>query len=156
MLATTRRWGPALLGIVLFPTVAFALESAVFQLRDNQHEPTVGFFMTVGVLLSVWGASGYLAARGARRPASAAKSGAAAALVSVALLAAAFIILNNLFVDRMSNEPDRIRAFQQSGYATMRAYINHELVLSSFFPVLGAVAVVVGAIGGVVGAARHP
>jgi hypothetical protein len=73
----------------------------------------------------------------------------------MALLAAAFAVLNNLFVDRMSYEPDRFAAFQRSGCATMRAFVNCEMVLSSFFPVLGVIAAVVGAAGGVVRVARQ-
>jgi hypothetical protein len=143
----------------LIPSIAYTLHDLVFQLRDNQHEATPGFFLTVGGLLLIWGLAGYWAVRGAdgaNTPdatlGAVTGSGAIAALVSVAFLSVTFIVLNNVFVDRMSYEPDRIRAFQQSGYLTMRAYVNHELVLSWFFPVLAAVAAAAGAAGALIGA----
>jgi hypothetical protein len=132
------------------PAVAFMLHDLIFQLPDNQHEATLGFFVTVGGLLAVWALSGCLAAGNAPSGHAMAR-GALAGLVSVAILWLAFAVLNNLFIDRMSYEPDRIRAFHRSGYGTMREFVNRGLVFSPFFPLLMAVAAVSGGIGGAIG-----
>jgi hypothetical protein len=129
------------LAVGVIPAIVFTLHDLVFQLPDNEHEASLGFFLTVGGLLFVWGASGYLAARS-----GGVKAGAIAGAISVAILAMTFFILNNLFIDRMSYEPDRIRAFQESGYPTMRAFVNHGL-FDGFFPILMTVAAIAGTLG---------
>jgi hypothetical protein len=52
----------------------------------------------------------------------------------------------------MSYEPDRIRAFQASGYPTMRAYVNQ---LDMFFPMLMLIAAIAGAAGGAIRTLRR-
>jgi hypothetical protein len=69
-------------------------------------------------------------------------------IVIVGILSLTSISLKNLFVYRMSYEPDRIRAFQQSGYATMKEYLHHQGWGPA--PLLMFVAAIVGAIGGAV------
>jgi hypothetical protein len=114
------------LGVGLIPTIAFTLHDLVFQLPDNQHEASLAFFLTVFGLLLVWGVTGYLVALGSRSVLAAIGSGALAAATSVGILWLTFITLNNLFTDRMSYEPDRIRAFRASSEPTMRAYLDHQ------------------------------
>jgi hypothetical protein len=121
---TTRSWMLSL-GVALIPTVAFTLHDLVFQLPDNQHEASLGFFLTAFGLLFVWALGGYLAGRGTRTVFAAIRAGAVTGVMSVGILWLTFIALNNLFTDRMSYEPDRIRAFRASRYPTMRDYVNH-------------------------------
>jgi hypothetical protein len=137
------------LGVGAIPAVAFTLHDLVFQLPDNAHEATLGFFFTIAGLVCVWGCSGYMLARRANAVGTALVAGAVAGILSVAMLWLTFIILNYFFLERMSYEPDRIRAFQRSGYATMREYWNHQRG-SGPAPLLMLVATIVGAIGGAV------
>jgi hypothetical protein len=137
------------LAVAIIPTIAFVLHDLVFQLPDNEGEASLGFFVTIAGLLCVWGCSGYLMARPANRTAAAFFAGAVAGIVSVGVLWLTFVALNNLFLDRMSYEPDRIRAFHQSGYATMREYWDHQRGWGPF-PLVMLVAAVVGGIGGAV------
>jgi hypothetical protein len=144
-----RSWNLRLpFAIAVIPTVAFILHDLVFQLPDNAHEPTLGFFLTIAGLLCVWGCSGYILARGVNGAGSALIAGAVAGIVSVGILWLTSIALNNLFLDRMSYEPDRIRAFQQSGYQTMKEYMKH--IGWGPAPLLMLAAAIVGAIGGAV------
>ena len=138
------------LGVSAIPAVAFTLHDLVFQLPDNQHQASLGFFLTASLLLFVWGLVGYLAARGRRTVFTAIRAGAIAGVVSVGVLWLTFFTLNNLFTDRMSYEPDRIRAFVASGYPTMKAYVKHGLGVGPF-PLLMCVAALAGMAGGVLG-----
>jgi len=140
------------LGVGAIPAVAFTLHDLVFQLPDNQHEASLGFFVTAAGLLFVWGLGGYLAARRRRTVFRAIRAGAVAGVVSVGVLWLTFFTLNTLFTDRMSYEPDRVRAFTASGYPTMKAYVTHGLGLGPF-PLLMCVAALAGMAGGVTRAA---
>jgi hypothetical protein len=135
---------------VLAPTAAFVLHDLVLQLPDNQHEASLGFFVTVFGLLLVWALGGYLAGRRTRTVLAAVSSGLTTAVMSVGILWLAFIVLNRVFTDRMSYEPDRIRAFMASGQPTMREYLDHSLAPGPF-PLLMGVAVIVGVAGGFLG-----
>ena len=146
----TSRGSMLSLGVGAIPAAAFTLHDLVFQLPDNQHEASVGFFLTASGLLFVWGLVGYLAARGKRTVFTAIRAGATAGVVSVGVLWLTFFTLNNLFTDRMSYEPDRVRAFLASGYPTMKAYVKHGLGVGPF-PLLMCVAALAGMAGGVLG-----
>src|SRR5258705_5506702 len=104
---------------VLTPTAAFVLHDLVFQLPDNQHDASLGFFVTGFGLLFVWALGGYLAGRRTRTMLAAIGAGATTAMVSVGILWLTFVALNRVFTDRMSYEPDRLRAFKANGYSTV-------------------------------------
>ena len=126
---------------VLAPSAAFVLHDFVFQAPDNQHEASLGFFLTVLGLLFVWAVGGCLAGRRARTAIARAGVGMITAIISVGILWLMFFALNRTFPDRMSYEPDRIRAFGASGHSTMREYVDN--MGPGPFPLLMGVAVVV-------------
>jgi hypothetical protein len=103
--------------------------------------------LTLVGLVVAWAGSGYMIARHARGTASSIARGAFAGLVSVAVLWLTFVVLNQWFIDRMSYEPNRILAFQRSGYTTMREYWSQQRGWGPF-PLALALAMIVGAIGG--------
>lgn len=137
--------------LMLTPAVAFVLHDLVFQLPDNQHDASPGFFATAASLGCVWALGGYIAARGTRDVLAAFRAGAGPAAVSVALLWLTFVVLNAAFIDRMSYEPARIRALQASGAPTMRAYVFREQGIVGPFPLLMCAAALVGGAGGMLG-----
>ena len=137
------------LEIALIPTIAFVLHDFVFQLPDNEGDVTIGFVVTIVGLLLVWGSSAYVAARHLQHGMTRVIVGALIAAISVGFLWLAFVALNTMFIERMSYEPDRILAFHRSGYATLREWWTHSQEAGPF-PLLGAVAAVVGAIGGAI------
>ena len=139
--------------VIVAPAVAFVLHDLIFQLPDNQHEGSPGFFVTVLGLLFAWGLGGYLAGRRTPTIRARAIAGAATAIASVGILWFTFFALNRMFPERMSYEPDRIRAFQASGYPTMREYLAHQG--SGPFPLLMVVAMAVGAASSLVGFTRE-
>jgi hypothetical protein len=135
--------------IALLPTIAFVLHDFVFQLPDNEGEATLGLFLTIAGLLCVWAYGGHVLARPVEGVGARLATGALTGLASVGVLWVTFILLNAFFLDRMSYEPDRIRAFQQSGYSTMREYWNHQIGLGPF-PLAMLIAAIAGAVGGIV------
>lgn len=149
---TTRKSMPSIgtLLTVLTPTAAFVLHDLVFQLPDNQHEASLGFFVTVFGLLFVWALGGYLAGRRTRTVLAAVFAGLATAVMSVGILWLTFVTLNALFTGRMCYEPDRIRAFKASGYPTMREYLDHGQGPGPF-PLLVGVAAIAGLAGSFLG-----
>ena len=134
----------AALAVALIPAVAFFLHDFVFQLPDNQHEASVGLFLTLAGLLFVWGLAGYLAGRGRTHRLV---WGATAGIVSVLILGVTYFVLNWFFVDRMSYEPDRIRAFHASGAKTMWEFVNRR----GFDPGPGPILMVAAALAGAAG-----
>jgi hypothetical protein len=134
----------ASLAVALIPAAAFFLHDFVFQLPDNQHEASLGFFLTLAGLLFVWGLAGYLAARGRTHRVI---WGATAGVVSVLMIGVTFFVLNWFFVDRMSYEPDRIRAFHASGARTMWEFVNGR----GFDPGPGPILMVLAALAGAAG-----
>lgn len=140
--------------IVAAPAIAFTLHDFVFQLPDNHHEASLGFFAAAFCLFSTWALAGYLAGQRTPTVITAVSAGATAAATSVAMVWLTFVVLNTLFTDRMSYEADRIRAFRASGAATMREYLDQREDAGPF-PLLMGVAVLVGMTGGAAGAARR-
>jgi len=143
----------------LIPTIAFTLHDLVFQLPDMEGEASLGFFLTGGSLLLVWGFLGYLAVRSrAAVGVASIKTGAIAGILSVGVLWLTFIVLNNLFIDRMSYEPDRIRAFKESGYASMRTFVNSGMGTPPFLAFVAAlmcIAALAGIFGGMIWSNRR-
>src|SRR5947208_13540273 len=86
--------------------------------RASEAKLPFGFFVTVVGLLCIWASSGYIIARCINGTGARIIAGAVAGIASVAILWLTSFVLNNLLTDRMSYEPDRIRAFQQSGPPT--------------------------------------
>src|SRR5438876_9282529 len=74
------------LAVAVIPTMAYILHDFVFQLPDNHHEPTLGFFITIAGLLCVWAGSGYIIARPANCVLSRIIMGAFIGIVSVGIL----------------------------------------------------------------------
>ncbi|HEY7336191.1 MAG TPA: hypothetical protein VH639_14980 [Bryobacteraceae bacterium] len=144
----------------LIPTIAFTLHDLVFQLPDSEGEASLGFFLTGGSMLLVWGLLGYLAVRSRSAVGVASiKTGAIAGILSVGVFWLTFIVLNNLFIDRMSYEPDRIRAFKESGYAGMRAFVNSGMATAPFIIFIAGlmcIAALAGIFGGMICSSRRP
>jgi len=105
------------------------------------------------VLLCLWGAAGYLAWQKTGRLAAAAKAGAIVALLSMAMTMLAFFLIDNLFLDLVSRQPEKIWLLRHSQSQDMRATLNaaHARGLLFVLPLLTAAGAVCGAAGGVAG-----
>jgi len=105
------------------------------------------------VLLGLWGAAGYLAWQKTGRLAAAARAGAIVALLSMALTMLAFFVIDNLFLDLVSRQPEKIWLLRHSRYPGMRATLNaaHARGVLFVLPLLTLAGAVCGATGGVAG-----
>jgi hypothetical protein len=105
----------------------------------------------VGILL-LWTVAGYRAWRRGGELLAAVRAGALAALVSMGMVMATFFVIDNLFLDLVSRQPEKIWGFRHSGYQSMRAFINHGLLrgLLLALPVMTAFGAAAGALGGLV------
>ena len=100
--------------------------------------------LILGVYLATflyYGAAGFLGARGSGRPRDGARIGALTAVVGMGLIIATFAAVDNLFLETVSQQVDKIRAFEHSHYSSMRAYINWSLLEGTAF-VLPALAMI--------------
>jgi hypothetical protein len=110
-------------------------------------------WIAVGLL---WGVAGWLAYRRAAELGAAVRAGAIAALVSMAITMLAFVMIDNLFLEIVSRQPEKVWGFQHSHYGSMRAYVNHGLLRGFVFalPVMTAIGGVFGLLGGAAGRLR--
>lgn len=99
------------------------------------------------VCLLLWAAAGWLAWRRTGSVAAAARAGAVAALVSMGCVMLAFLLIDNLFLDVVSRQPEKIWLFQHSHFHSMRTYINAAHARGALFvlPLLTAAGAVCGA-----------
>jgi hypothetical protein len=107
-------------------------------------------------VFSLWMVAGYAAYRRTGAWGAAIKAGAIVALVSMALVMLTFAVIDNLFLDIVSRQPEKLWGFQHSQYHDMRAYINHGLLRGLCFvlPAFAAGGAALGAIGGMLARLR--
>ncbi|HXO19150.1 MAG TPA: hypothetical protein VOA87_04410 [Thermoanaerobaculia bacterium] len=101
-------------------------------------------------VLALWGVAGFFAWRRHGTLAAALKAGALVSLLSMGMVMLTFALVDNLFLDLVSRQPEKLWGFQHSEYHSMRAYINHGLLRGLFFalPVMAAVGAALGGLGG--------
>jgi hypothetical protein len=104
-----------------------------------------------------YGTAGFLGARRTGRPRDGARIGALTAVVGMALIIATFAAVDNIFLETVSKQVDKIRAFEQSHYVSMRSYINWSLLVGALFmlPALSMIGAALGGLGGLL-ARRFP
>jgi hypothetical protein len=112
-----------------------------------------------------YGMAGFLAARktlrvgdGVRtRVGDGARTGALTALIGIGLIIATFLILDNIFLETVSQQVDKIRGFQMHHYASMREYINWSHLEGVVFalPIMGLIGGVFGGLGGLLTSEEH-
>lgn len=108
--------------IVLTNVVIPVLPSTLFTQRLLAAVPeSVGW---LGLFLS-WGIAGSLVSRRTTRLRTAVEAGATVAFVSMAMVMLTFVVMNNVFLEIVGQQPDKIWGFHHSSDPNMRAYINH-------------------------------
>ena len=122
---------------------------------DSDPEYLIQYLITLAVLA---GLLVLIGVRGRRRAGSAdgllagVKAGAAAGAVIAAMVTLTFVVVNNLFLDIVSQQHDKRVAFAASGWTSLRAYLTVTQLEGALFliPVLAAVGAALGLLGAAV------
>jgi uncharacterized membrane protein YfcA len=112
-----------------------------------------------------YGIAGFLAARktlrggdGIRtRVGEGARTGALTAWIGVGFIITTFLILDNIFLETVSQQVDKIRGFQMHHYTSMREYINWSHLEGAVFvpPIMGLIGGACGGLGGLLTSEKH-
>ena len=98
-------------------------------------------------LFICFAAGGYIASRKTNSLMKGAFGGGVTALISIGMTMLTFFIIDNLFLDIVSKQPDKIWAFtHQSTYTDMQPFINYGLMRGLIFvlPVITLLGAVLG------------
>jgi hypothetical protein len=138
-------------------TISVVLTNVVFppgpNESDSDPEYVIQSLVTYGLIAVLFALIG---ARGARRTGTLGgglRAGAVAGFVVALLTIVDFLVVNNLFFSIVSQQHDKIVAYQASGWTSMRAYITVQQLFGALF-VIPAATLVAGVLGLVGGALR--
>jgi hypothetical protein len=140
--------GGALFGLVIGAVLApIIVDTNV--INPSLDDDTLGVLVTFIVMFLCFGWAGYRAGNLPGDWASGAVAGASAALVSIAIGLLTFVVVDNVFLDVVSRQPEKIWGFQHSDYASIQEYINWGLAKGAIFglPVGGLIGASMGALG---------
>jgi hypothetical protein len=137
-------------------SAAVVLTNVVFPSPNESDDEYTGWYVVLYLgLFLLFAIGGAINSERAHPARSGAIGGAGAALLMIAMIMLTFAIVDNLFLDVVSQQIDKINAFQaQTTYANMRDFINSGL-LQGIVVVLPVVAVVGGALGAVASLLRQ-
>jgi hypothetical protein len=129
-------------------SVEIVLSNVVFPSPSDDDTVAV-----VASYLSVFGALvlvGVLAARVGANPRGLMLAGLVAGLVIGFVTIATFIVVDNVWLDVVSQQPQKAQGFADSGATSMRSYINHGLIGPGVFFILvfGGLGAMLSPIGG--------
>lgn len=143
----TYRFGLAL-GIVM--SLAVIMTNVVFPSQESDSEYGLLYALVYLGLFALFSVGGYLASKSTHSLRSGAIGGAVTALLSIGLTMLTFTIIDNLFLDIVSQQPDKLWGFQhQQTFHTMREYVNDGLLRGVLFvlPVMTLLGALLGTIG---------
>ena len=138
------------LGLGIIMSVTVVLTNVVFPTQDSDSEYQMLYVITFLGLFFLFGVGGYLASKSTGSLQSGAVGGAITAFLSIGLTMLTFIIIDNLFLGIVSQQPDKTWGFQhQQEFHTMRDYVNHGLLtgVASVLPGITILGGLLGAIG---------
>ena len=128
------------------------LSQAIFP--SNRSDDEIGGWILAIYLASFvyYGTAGFLGVRRSLRVWDGVRIGALTAILGMALIVATFALVDNIFLETVSQQVDKIRGFElhHSRFGSMRAYINWSLLEGAALslPVLGLIGAASGGIGG--------
>ena len=132
--------------------VAIVWSNVIVPSHESDDEYTTWYLVGYLVLFAYFGASGFLAARAGSSIRDAALTGAVTAVVSIVIALVTFIVIDNLFLDVVMQQPDKAVGFAHSGLTSQRDYVNQGLLAGTVMVtvVLGTFGAAMGALGGLV------
>jgi hypothetical protein len=139
-----------LLGILA--VVAIVWTNVVFPKFESDDTYGFAYPMTVVCLLLFFVLAGVLASRRTNRLLSGTSAGAITAVLGFGIAMLTFFVVDNVWLDIVSHQADKIYGFQHSTFHTMRDYINDGLLRGtvSVLPVIAVVGAMCGTLGALI------
>lgn len=133
----------------LFLMVNIVWTTVLFPTFESDDEYTGTYLLIYGLVFLFFVVSGLLASRKSKRIEDGLRVGAITALITIVIVTLTFLVVDNVFLDIVSKQPDKIYGFAHSGFSTMRDYINSGFLRGLFtvIPAFGVIGAVCGAIG---------
>jgi hypothetical protein len=131
------------LGLILMLGIVWS--NVVVPSHESDDEYTAWYAAFYLGLFVYFGVAGAVFGRGAL-------TGAVTALLSVGIAMLTFIVIDNLFLDIVMTQPDKMAAFATSGLTDPRDFVNRGnlLALAIALPVLMLIGAACGALGGAI------
>jgi len=141
-----------LFGGLLLGTLSFALiiwTEVLFPNSNPYRALGLTYSNCFGGLLLFFACTGFLASRQTNRILSGTWAGAISALLGIGIAMLTFCVVDNVFLNLVSQQADKIYGFHHSHFQTMREYINAGLLSGAIFvlPAVGGVGAVCGTLG---------
>lgn len=113
---------------------------------DTNFSESIGWVVVVGIICLV----GFKRVRTTASVLEATWAGGAIALIAFAVAMVTFLIIDDLFVTIVSQQPEKIWLFRHSGYSDMRTYLNHTNLRAfwTVLPIITAAGAFCGLMGG--------
>ncbi len=133
-------------------SIGVVLTNVVFPTpNESDSEYTAWYIVLYLALFALFGIGGLIASRRAQPARTGAIGGAVSALIILGMILLTFVIVDNVFLDVVSQQIDKINAFHsQTTYSNMRDFINSGLLAGSAFALVagGVIGGMLGAVGG--------
>lgn len=155
-----RKRSPVFLGLLL--GAAFGLWNLIAtQLNPLAEDTPIALLVFYGPMFACWGLAGFAASRRTGRLLDGVKVGATVAFVTFLVYVLTQFVRVNLFLDTLTQRSDwqnLVARFHNSGYESLRWYVNYVGLAGAPFKIL--VASIIGAgtglVGGVIGTIGRP
>jgi amino acid permease len=143
------RWG-GLLGLLL--SFAIVITNVIVPSVVGHPSPDNGLSESIGwiIVIAIMGSVGFLKVRRTSRIRDSMIAGAVISFVAFALAMITFLIIDNLFLSIVAQQPEKIWLFEHSRYPDMKSYLNHTNVRAFWtaLPVITVIGAVCGWVGG--------
>jgi hypothetical protein len=138
------------LGAVLVVVIVWT--NVIVPATESDDEYTGWYVAFLAGLLAYFFVAGLASSGRPSWPVSGAGAGAVTGALTMLIILVTFIVVDNLFLDVVMRQPDKLHGFQRSGLASQRDYVNQSnlLVLVVAPTVLGGLGAACGTVGGLV------
>jgi hypothetical protein len=137
------------LGAVM--VVGIVWSNVIVPTHESDDEYTTWYVVFWLGLMAYFAVAGMVASSPRNRVVSAAWAGALTAAVFAVIVLVTFMVIDNLFLDVVMQQPDKANGFRHSGLGSQRDYVNRSNVFALVVvPVLAALGAGFGALGGLV------
>lgn len=139
-----------LLGILAITNIVWT--NVLFPSFKSDDAYEITYIITIVSILLFFALAGTLASRQTNRLLSGTLAGAITAMLGFGIAMLAFFVVDNVWLDVVSHQVDKIYGFQHSAFHTMRDYINAGLLRGtvSVLPMIVVVGAVCGTLGSLI------